>query len=105
MRIRRLRNKYRTIAKDLYRENKQFKVAIVIMQQSHEKKLMDFDAKEHYMKVYSRYNNAFFINLLKKKNRYYTFIIKINVTRIVININKYYSNVKNFKSFKKDRYK
>ena len=67
IRIRRLRNKYRTIAKDLYRENKQFKIAIVIMQQSHEKKLMNFDAKEHYMKVYSRYNNAFFYQSLKKK--------------------------------------
>ena len=68
---------------------------------------MNFDAKKHYIKIRSRYNNASFINLLKKKNRYYIFIIETSVTnmKIIININKYYSNVKNFKSFKEDRYK
>ena len=68
---------------------------------------MNFDAKKHYIKIRSRYNNAFFINLLKKNNRYYTSAIKINVTntKIIININKHDSNVKNFKDFKKDRYK
>ena len=59
------------------------------------------------MKVRSRYNNVFFINLLKKSNRHYIFVIKINVTniKIIININKHYSNVENFENFKKDRYK
>ena len=68
---------------------------------------MNFDSKKHYIKVRSRYNNAFFINLLEKNNRYYIFIIKINVTnmKIVININKHYSNIKNFKDFKKDYHK
>ena len=66
---------------------------------------MNFDAKKHYIKIYLRYNNVFFINFLKKNNRYYTFIIKTNIIKIVININKYYSNVKNFEGFKKDRHK
>ena len=68
---------------------------------------MNFDIKKHYMKVRSRYNNVFFINFSKKNNRHYIFVIEINVinTRIVININKHYSNIKNFKGFKKDRYK
>ena len=68
---------------------------------------MNFDAKKYYIKIRSRYNNAFFINFLKKSNRYYTFIIKTNVTntKIIININKHYSNVKNFEDFKKNHYK
>ena len=67
---------------------------------------MNFNAKKHYIKIRSRYNNAFLFNLLKK-NRHYIFIIKINVInmRIVININKHYSKVKNFYNFKNDRYK
>ena len=67
---------------------------------------MNFNAKKYYIKIRSRYNNASLINLLKK-NRHYIFITKINITstRIVTNINKHYSNVKNFKSFKKDYYK
>ena len=103
MRIRRLRNKYRIIAKNLYRENEQFKTAVTTL---YEKKLINFDVKEYYIKVRLHYNNVFFINLLKESNRHYTFIIKINVMnmRIVININKHYSNVKNFENFKEDRY-
>ena len=68
---------------------------------------MNFDAEKYYVKIRSRHNNVSFINLLKENNRYYTFVIKTDVTntRIVININKHYSNVKNFKGFKKDRYK
>ena len=72
----------------------------------YEEKLMNFDTKKHYIKIHLRYNNVFFINLLKENNRHYTFIIKTNVTnmRIVININKHYSNVKNFESFKENYY-
>ena len=57
------------------------------------------------MKVRLRYNNVFLINLLKENNRHYIFIIKINVAKIVININKHYLNMKNFENFKEDRYK
>ena len=68
---------------------------------------MNFDAKKHHIKIRSRYNNASLFNFLKKNNRHYTPIIKTNVTntKTVININKYYSNVKNFENFKKDHYK
>ena len=65
---------------------------------------MNFDAKKYHIKVRSRYDNVFLINFLKESNRHYTFITKINVTRIVININKHYSNVNNFEGFKKNRY-
>ena len=64
-RIRRLRDKYRIIMKNLYRENKQFKIIITT---SHEEKLINFDAKKHYIKVRLRYNNVFLINLLKESN-------------------------------------
>ena len=79
----------------------------MIMQQSYKKKLINFDAKKHYIKVRSRYDNASLINLLKKNNRHYTFIIKTNVTntKIIISINKHYPNIKNFENFKKDRHK
>ena len=68
---------------------------------------MNFDAKKHYVKIYSHHDNAFLFNLLKKSNRHYISAIKINVTnmRIVININKHYLNVKNFEDYKKDYHK
>ena len=84
--------------KDLYRENKQLKTVVITL---HEKKLMNFNAKKYYIKVRLRYNNAFLNNFLKKNNRYYIFIIKINIMKIVININKRYLNMKNFHDFKK----
>ena len=67
---------------------------------------MNFDVKKHYIKVRSRYNNVFLINFLEKNNRHYISVIRINVinTKIVININKHYSNVKNFENFKEDHY-
>ena len=66
---------------------------------------MNFDAEEYYVKIRLRYNNVSLINLLEKNNRHYTFVTKIDVIKIVININKHYSNVENFEDFKKDRHK
>ena len=98
-----MRDKYRIIVENLYRENKQFKVVAMTL---YKEKLINFDAKKYHVKVRSRYNSAFLINLLKRNNRYYIFVIKINVInmKIVININKHYSNVENFEGFKEDRY-
>ena len=34
---------------------------------------MNFDAKKHYIKIYSRYDNALLFNLLKKKSILYIY--------------------------------
>ena len=61
---------------------------------------MNFDIKEYYKKVYSRYKNASF-NIFKKNNRRDIYIIAIITERIeIINNNKRYSNILNFYNVK-----
>lgn len=104
-RIRRLRDRYRSMAEDLYRENEQLKAA-TIGKSREEEELIDSDAEEHRDKVRSRHGSAPLSNL-RSNNRPYTPVTGIATERtgIAVSNNKRYPDVPDFYGSKDDRHK
>lgn len=108
IRIRRLQNKYRTTAEDLYRENKRLKVATaaVAIRPREENEVIDSDADEHHEEVRSRHDTAPLSNI-RGSNRHYTPATGAATERtgVIVNNNKRYPDVPDFHGSKNDRHK